>query len=343
MRTSNFFSSRTLGARRGRRASFALACSVALALPLAGGLLSGCGSGSDGTTGFVQGGGGGANFGSRSYTANAVTLRGDQALAGKTATLALTTDATGGASGTLTIDDPASTTRVVIATPAVSGSYDPQTGALSLSGSFTINGVAYPFNISGTLPPAGGAGSLTYNINGETYSTSFVIPAGGGGGGTTGGTTGGQTQNGSFEGTINNNGGANVSGGGVSIASAAGGTFTNGGALGVSFVQNTGAGAKNLSVTSLGSVNVGQDITVGPDTIAVIYNETSVNTSTFATTIKYFMGVGGTVKVLSASGGVIKVQLSNVRMSVDSSQAVGTGTGSFLLSGTATVNGATIR
>lgn len=86
-------------------------------------------------------------------------------------------------SGTLQIVDPsrAAKTRLVIAMPFLSGTFDPATGAINLSGSYSLNGQTIPISITGTLPtpPSLSGGSVTISINGQSHTSTF------GGGGTT--------------------------------------------------------------------------------------------------------------------------------------------------------------
>ena len=107
---------------------------------------------------------------------------------GQVGTLTLTVAGNNTASGSLQIDDPSrgvkpAKSRFVIATPSLSGTFDPATGAINLTGSYTLNGQTIPISIVGTLPtpPSLVGGSLTVTIDGQSYSSTF----GGTGGGTT--------------------------------------------------------------------------------------------------------------------------------------------------------------
>ncbi len=79
------------------------------------------------------------------------------------------------ASGTLTITDSSRgvsrRTRLVIAAPNCNGTYDPMTGALSLTGTYEYPaGTAHIFTIIGTLPvPPSNTGSLTITLDGTAY------------------------------------------------------------------------------------------------------------------------------------------------------------------------------
>ncbi len=104
---------------------------------------------------------------------------------GQTGNVTVLTSGTGAASGRLEIVDPTrkatAKTRIVIATPFLSGTFDPTTGAISLTGSYVdANGQTIPISITGTLPvpPSTTGGSLTVTVNGQSYTTTF-------GGGTT--------------------------------------------------------------------------------------------------------------------------------------------------------------
>ncbi len=84
------------------------------------------------------------------------------------------------ASGTLEIVDPSrkatAKSRIVIATPFLSGTFDPLTGAINLSGSYTgPNGQTVTLSITGTLPvpPSTTGGSVTVTLNGQSYTTTF--------------------------------------------------------------------------------------------------------------------------------------------------------------------------
>lgn len=119
-----------------------------------------------------------ASFAGRSYASQIALANGE------IGNLSLTTAASNGntASGTLQIVDPTRGTksRLVIATPFLSGTFDPATGAINLTGSYTVNGQTIPIRIVGTLPPPPSTtgGSLTTTIGGQSYTSTF--------GGTTG-------------------------------------------------------------------------------------------------------------------------------------------------------------
>ena len=119
-------------------------------------------------------------FVGRTYTSQ-VTLTD-----GQIGTLTATVAADNTASGTFEINDPTRKvspaspaspvkSRLVIATPFLSGTFDPATGAISLSGSYTVGGQTIPISVIGTLPipPATSGGSLTTTINGQSYTSSF--------------------------------------------------------------------------------------------------------------------------------------------------------------------------
>ena len=130
--------------------------------------LTGCGGSS---ASYVQPGGSAnqPNFAGRSY-ASAVTLAN-----GQTGALLVSTNADGTATGTFTIDDGAPS-RVVIATPLLSGTFDPVTGAFNLSGAYVFNGQNIPISITGTLPvpPSVTGGTITVTTGGESYTSTFT-------------------------------------------------------------------------------------------------------------------------------------------------------------------------
>ena len=150
--------------------------------------LAGCGSGS-GTSpapGNVSlpGGGGLASFLGRTYSSQIVLANGE------IGTLSVSVAADSTASGTFEINDlgrkvgpskPAQG-RLVIATPFLSGTFDPATGAINLGGSYTVNGQVIPIRVVGTLPlpPSASGGSYTVTVNGQAYTSAF---------GSTGGST----------------------------------------------------------------------------------------------------------------------------------------------------------
>ena len=166
-----------------RRAIVGMASASAF-VALTGGLLAGCGSGG-GTapssplyTNLLGNGGSGATtFAGRSYQSTVALAD------GQVGNLTVTTSASGNAaSGTLSIVDPsrsAAKTRLVIATPFLSGTFDPTTGAIHLTGAYTVNGQTFPISITGTLPvpPSFTGGSVTYVVGSQTYTSTF----GGGG------------------------------------------------------------------------------------------------------------------------------------------------------------------
>lgn len=181
--------------RRCARASSAV-LALAAVLPLAAFGLAGCGSDS-GTSPLTSGLGSGNNgggddsaFTGRSYTS---TLDLND---GQKGTLDMTVAADGTASGTLKIEDPsrAAVSRLVIATPIVSGTVDPDTGAINLTGGYTLNGRDFPISITGTLPnTSGGAvtgGTLNLNLGGFTYTSNWTVKVSGSTGGPGSGSTG---------------------------------------------------------------------------------------------------------------------------------------------------------
>lgn len=130
--------------------------------------LTGCGGSS---SSFVQPGGGSGNlpsFGGRSYESTVRLAN------GQTGALRLSTNPNGTATGTFAIDDGV-TSRLVIATPLLSGTFDPVTGGFNLSGAYAFNGQNFPISLSGTLPipPSQTGGAITVVVNGETYTSSF--------------------------------------------------------------------------------------------------------------------------------------------------------------------------
>ncbi|MDQ2687743.1 MAG: hypothetical protein M3Y28_07745 [Armatimonadota bacterium] len=189
---------------RSRRPLAALAAlSLLLPLPL---LTAGCGGGGGGGAAAPLGG----NFAGHTYSANNLALG---ALLGS---LQLTTSATSRtALGTLTTTPAAqSAARRAAAAqnltgiPNCRGTFDPATGAIQLSGTFTEpGGAAHTFSISGTLPiPPATAGTLSITVDGVAYGP-FTFGINNASGGTTpppptGGTTppppptGGTTQTG---------------------------------------------------------------------------------------------------------------------------------------------------
>ena len=158
---------------------------------LAGGLLAvsfifsvvGCGSGSG--TGVsalpVPGAAGSTNSNLAAFVGR--TYAGQIALTdGQIGTVSVVVAAGGTASGTLEINDltrkattQAAKSRLIIATPFLSGTFDPATGAINLSGSYTVNGQVIPISIVGTLPtpPSVTGGSYSVTINGQTFSSTF--------------------------------------------------------------------------------------------------------------------------------------------------------------------------
>ena len=136
-------------------------------------ILTGCGSG--GTT--VA-----ANLApTAAYAGSTLTSR--VALAnGQSGDLTLKLGTGNAATATMTITGPAARAQsrqtggvIVIATPILSGTYDPSTGALNLTGSYTVNGQVYNISITGTLPvpPSTTGGSITVTVNGQSYTSTF--------------------------------------------------------------------------------------------------------------------------------------------------------------------------
>ena len=144
----------------------AVVCGVAVfaTIPLAG-----CGGGS---VSSIQSGAQ-LSFAGRSY-ASVLTLA-----AGQTGTLALSTSTDGTVSGTFSIDDSnvaaGQRSRLVIATPLLSGTFNPVTGAFNLSGAYIFNGRSIPISVQGIfpIPPATTGGSITVTTEGHNYSSTF--------------------------------------------------------------------------------------------------------------------------------------------------------------------------
>lgn len=165
--------------RSGNRRAVLGMASASTFVALTGGILAGCGSGGGTAPSPLyanllgNGGTGVTSFAGRSYQST-VALAG-----GQVGNLTVTTSVSGNAaSGTLSIVDPsrsAAKTRLVIATPFLSGTFDPTTGAIHLSGSYTFNGQIIPISITGTLPipPSFTGGSITYVVGSQTYTSTF--------------------------------------------------------------------------------------------------------------------------------------------------------------------------
>lgn len=147
-----------------------LAVVVALTVAAAGGtsFLAGCGSGSRTVT--VSGPSGGS-FAGRSYTASNVSLGGYG-----TGSLLVAVDSHGGIAATITFADPA--TGATLGTANLTGTLDSQTGAFSLSGTYTPGrgqATLVPVTVTGTLPtpPATTGGSATITVGSIVQTAAF--------------------------------------------------------------------------------------------------------------------------------------------------------------------------
>ena len=166
-----------------RKRSAVAAIGLAASLLTAGATLlsGGCGSGGR-TISLIGTGSGSASYFGETY-ASSIALAG-----GQRGDLTMQVHADGTATGTLTIVAPAASERgrhataktraagdIVIATPTLSGTFNPTTGAISLTGSYTVGGRVIPISLTGTLPvpPSLTGGSLTLTVDGQTYTSTF--------------------------------------------------------------------------------------------------------------------------------------------------------------------------
>lgn len=154
----------------GRRNTLRLLAATATAGTLAlSVLLAGCGGGTNDAVSNLAPGqnSGGANFAGRSYQ-SVVTL--GEARKG---TLDLSVAADGTANGTIKVEETA-TRQVAIGTFPLSGLVDLLTGALNLTGSYTVDGQTFPLSIQGTLPTLGTTGgTVKITVNGQTFTSTF--------------------------------------------------------------------------------------------------------------------------------------------------------------------------
>lgn len=273
--------------------------------------LGGCSS-NDGTT---------ANFAGRAYQATNMvlgSLRGD---------LQINTAAgSNTVSGTLTLTDPTRAvqqpTRLVIATPNCNGTYDPVTGAISLTGSFeNPQGTTHNFTVSGSLPTSSNNnhGSINVTIDGVN-SGPFIF---------------GDNTSGS------NNTGLVISGSSANATSAANGVYTasvgvekstqgftlngvsyDGQYTTVVFKQGSGFSFDifGLNVTS------GQSFSLPVARLHLSFSEGLGS--------KLYVANSGVFKVESLSSNSMTVTLTNVKFVADTS-ATGT-TGEFTVNGSVT-------
>lgn len=229
--------------------------------------------------------------------------------------------------GVLTLTDPTraihQTTRLVIATPNCNGTYDPVTGAVTLTGSFeNPAGTTHNFTIAGTLPTSANnnQGSINITIDGANAGP-FVF----GDNNPTGG----------------NNTGLVISGSTANATSAANGVYTA--TVGVekstqSFTLNgvTYDGQHTIVVFKQGSgfsfdvfglnVTSGQSFSLPVARLHLSFAEGLGS--------KLYVANSGTFKVESLSATSMTVTLTNVKFVADTS-ATGT-TGEFTVNGSVT-------
>ena len=103
---------------------------------------------------------------------------------GRSAVLNLTSEANGDITGSMSVRDGAAVgssfffdgnAAAVIAVGSLNGSIDLDSGAFSINGVITLNGVELPISITGTLPGLGGGGaSFSGQIGDETFNGSMV-------------------------------------------------------------------------------------------------------------------------------------------------------------------------
>lgn len=137
-------------------------------------VLPGCGGSS------ITNSTGNTNSYAGNYTGR-VTLNG-----GQSGLLAMNVQSTGLANGTLTVTSGGAlvaqaapgnvTTRAIIATAALTGNVNPNSGAFSLSGTITLNGANLPVNITGVLPKGTVGGTFAAQIGTNTFNGTITLP-----------------------------------------------------------------------------------------------------------------------------------------------------------------------
>ena len=273
------------------------AVTLLLGLLLPGSLLAGCSSGNGtSTTSSLYAG----------KSASATKMK----LNALTADLQVKTASTGiAATGTLTLTDPTRAvighSRLIIATPNCTGTYDPKTGALNLTGSYEYPaGTAHRFTVVGTLPvPPSNRGSLTITVDGTAFGP-FIFgdntaPAGTGSTGTTG-TTGTTGQ------------------GSLIVSGAAGTTYlVNGGFAGVASASKTIAAFTLNGVAYDGQYNAevkADKASIGFDLFGL--NVTAGDSFDIATSPRPFInGYDGTDAYLADSGTLTVTAVSDTSIS----------------------------
>lgn len=295
------------------------------------GFVTGCG-GSEDDAPFAS-----SSFAGRSYRSSfALGERG-------TAIVTVAVQNNGTATGTATIDNGRSVSRVVVGTGSVTGTVDAITGLLSLTGSIVQDGVTTPITVSGNLNNAAtlGLSGTFYQATWSVFTTPTATP--------TPGTSPSPTASPSPSGTATSQGafsdlsfsavsGANVSSPGINLKGVSGAitqqTVPFLGALStVTIVDVVGGVGRTVTITTLGTLTAGQTIALDGGSNNVIYSEVTQGQTTIP---RAFGATGGTVTVNSISGNEYRFTLNNVTMTAGPSPQASTGTGSFTLNGTMT-------
>lgn len=295
------------------------------------GFVTGCGGSDDDDTLI-----GASAYAGRSYRSTFGLGEGGTAIV----TVAVASDGT--ATGTATVDNGRSVSRVVVGSGTVRGTVDAITGLLNLSGNIVLNGVSTPINVGGNLNNA-----ATLGLNGTVYQASwsvFTTPTASPSPGTSPSPTasaspsggGTSTSQGAFSdlqfGAVS---GANATSTGTNLRGVSGAitmqTVPFVGSLSTVTVADVVNGvARTVTITVLGNITSGQTITVDGGTNNVIYSEVTQGQTTLP---RAFSATGGTVTVNSVSGNEYRFTLNNVTMTAGPSPQASSGTGSFTLSG----------
>jgi hypothetical protein len=296
------------------------------------GFVTGCG-GSDDDDMLV----GASSYAGRSYRSTFGLSEGGTAVV----TVAVAGDGT--ATGTATVDNGRSVSRVVVGSGSISGRVDAITGLLNLSGNILLNGVSTPITVGGNRNNVASLGlnGTVYQASWSVFTTPTASPSPGTSPSPAATPSGGGTSNsqGAFSDLqFSAVSGANVTSTGTNLKAVSGAitmqTLPILGSLSTITVADFVNGvARSVTITTLGNLAAGQTIALDGSTNNVIYTEAVQGQTTLP---RSFSATGGTVTVNSINGNEYRFTLNNVTLTAGPSPQASSGTGSFTLNGTVT-------